>query len=110
MGFMVPGSTLRYGSSFWMVSLRPRASSKEPIDAEARPLPSDETTPPDTKMNLVFFDGPREDGRVIVHVLQRQARRARCTPDRSARREKSRVVAGLRLPTRKAILRISIRE
>src|SRR5262245_2771414 len=31
----------------------PRASSSAPIDAEASPLPSDESTPPVTKMNLV---------------------------------------------------------
>ena len=42
-----------YGSSFWIVTLRPRFSSSAPIDADASPLPSDETTPPVTKMNLV---------------------------------------------------------
>src|SRR5215468_52261 len=31
----------------------PRASSRAPIEAEARPLPSDESTPPVTKMYLV---------------------------------------------------------
>ena len=35
--------------------MRPRVSSRLPIDADARPLPSDETTPPVTKMNLVCF-------------------------------------------------------
>jgi hypothetical protein len=50
---VLPGSTFRYGSSFWIVILRPRVSSRLPIDAEARPLPSDETTPPVTKMNFV---------------------------------------------------------
>src|SRR3978361_756227 len=29
---------------------RPRASSRQPIDAAARPLPSEDTTPPVTKM------------------------------------------------------------
>src|SRR5581483_1365925 len=61
---MVPGSTLRYGSSFWMVSLSPRPSSRLPIDAEARPLPSDETTPPVTKMNLVCLE--LERGGVLI--------------------------------------------
>ena len=54
---MVPGSTFRYGSNFWIVILRPRASSSEPIDADASPLPSDETTPPETKMNFVRLGG-----------------------------------------------------
>src|SRR5262245_34053026 len=36
-----------------MVSFSPRVSSKLPMDAEARPLPSEETTPPVTKMNFV---------------------------------------------------------
>ena len=43
-----------YGSILTSVTLRPRASSSAPIDADARPLPSDETTPPVTKMNLVL--------------------------------------------------------
>src|ERR1700690_1255878 len=68
MGFMVPGSTFRYGSSCWIVILRPRVSSKLPIDAEARPLPSDETTPPVTKMNLVCF-AVGLAGAVIVGLL-----------------------------------------
>src|SRR5580765_155767 len=50
---MVPGSTLRYGSSFWIVTLRPRPSSRLAIDADARPFPNEETTPPVTKMNFV---------------------------------------------------------
>ena len=33
--------------------LRPRPSSNAPIEAAASPLPTDETTPPVTKMNLV---------------------------------------------------------
>ena len=37
--------------------LEPRASSSEPIDAAASPLPSDETTPPVTKMNFVRLVG-----------------------------------------------------
>jgi hypothetical protein len=35
------------------------------MEADASPLPSDETTPPETKMNfvvLVGLDGPREGG------------------------------------------------
>src|SRR5579864_1584242 len=51
---MVPGSTFRYGSNFWSVTFRPRLSSKHPMDAAAIPLPSDETTPPVTKMCLAI--------------------------------------------------------
>src|ERR1700722_3125157 len=47
---MVPGSTLRYGSNFIMLTLIPRASSRQPMEAAARPLPSEDTTPPVTKM------------------------------------------------------------
>src|SRR5271169_6032929 len=52
---MVPGSTLMYGSSFRKVTFRPRDSRSAPIDAAARPFPSDETTPPVTKMYFVVF-------------------------------------------------------
>src|SRR5262245_27755960 len=50
---MVPGSTLMYGSNFWRVTVYPWPSSKQPMDAAANPLPSEETTPPVTKMYLV---------------------------------------------------------
>src|SRR5690606_6922633 len=52
-GESVPGSTLMYGSNFWIVTRRPRSTSSRPIDAAAIPFPSDETTPPVTKMYLV---------------------------------------------------------
>src|SRR2546426_9748801 len=50
---MVPGSTLRYGSSFWRETVRWRAFRMFPIDAAVIPLPSEETTPPVTK---TYFD------------------------------------------------------
>src|SRR5580700_11320884 len=46
---MVPGSTLRYGSNFIRFTRRPRLSSRQPIEAAARPLPKLDTTPPVTK-------------------------------------------------------------
>src|SRR5258708_28092244 len=46
---MVPGSTLRYGSNFIRLTLSPRLSSRQPMDAAARPLPREDTTPPVTK-------------------------------------------------------------
>src|ERR1700722_9556443 len=54
---MVPGSTLRYGSNFWRVTLRPRLSSRQPMLAAAMPFPSEETTPPVTKMYLAILIG-----------------------------------------------------
>src|SRR5437899_1241161 len=39
-----------YGSIFCRVTRRPRASRSDPIEAAARPLPNDDTTPPVTKM------------------------------------------------------------
>src|SRR5580658_8119454 len=47
---MVPGSTLRYGSHFRSVTLRPRLSSRQPMEAAATPFPREETTPPVTKI------------------------------------------------------------
>src|SRR5580698_4381836 len=52
---MVPGSTFRYGSNFCRVTLRPRLSSKQPMLAAAIPFPSEETTPPVTKMYLAIL-------------------------------------------------------
>src|SRR3954470_1696581 len=42
-----------YGSSFMCVTAKPRASINAPIDAEVRPFPIEETTPPVTRTNLV---------------------------------------------------------
>jgi hypothetical protein len=55
---MVPGSTLMYGSSFRMQTEMPRALSSRPIDATVIPLPTDETTPPETKMYFVARAAP----------------------------------------------------
>src|ERR1700689_3804853 len=54
---MVPGSTFRYGSHFWRVTLRPRLSRRHPMEAAATPFPSEETTPPVTKM---YFGAERK--------------------------------------------------
>src|ERR1700750_462382 len=54
---MVPGSTLRYGSSFFSVTGSPRAVSSCPRLDAVRPLPSEETTPPVTKRCLVAVCG-----------------------------------------------------
>src|SRR5215207_5591558 len=52
-GFIVPGSTLRYGSNFCIETRKPRATSSLPRLAAVRPLPSQEATPPVTKRCLV---------------------------------------------------------
>src|SRR5229473_1141730 len=49
-GLIVPGSTLRYGSHFCRVTLKPRLSRRQPIEEAATPFPSEETTPPVTKI------------------------------------------------------------
>src|SRR5579864_5357162 len=53
---MVPGSTLRYGSSFWRETVRWRAFRMFPIDAAVIPLPREETTPPVTKTYFEIAD------------------------------------------------------
>src|SRR3989442_6227604 len=48
-----------YGSHFWIVTLRPRSTSRRPSDAAAMPLPRELTTPPVTKMYFVeLTDSP----------------------------------------------------
>ena len=54
VGDIVPGSTLIYGSSLMRVTLRPRDSKIAAREAEAIPLPREDTTPPVTKTNLVM--------------------------------------------------------
>jgi hypothetical protein len=41
-----------------ILTLNPRLSSRQPIEAEAKPFPSDESTPPVTKMNFVGITSP----------------------------------------------------
>src|SRR5512140_578782 len=53
-GLIVPGSTFRYGSNFWQVTVSPRLSSRQPMEAAAMPLPREETTPPVTNMYLAI--------------------------------------------------------
>src|SRR5260370_40704936 len=47
---MVPGSTFRDGSHFCRVTLKPRLSRRQPIEEAATPFPSEDTTPPVTKI------------------------------------------------------------
>src|SRR6476620_593452 len=52
-GFIVPGSTLRYGSSFCIVTRRPRDFSRLPRLEAVSPLPREEATHPVTQTGLV---------------------------------------------------------
>src|SRR5713101_4759195 len=47
---IVPGSTFRYGSHFCRVTLKPRLSRRQPMEEAATPFPSEDTTPPVTKI------------------------------------------------------------
>ena len=47
---MVPGSTFKYGSSFLNLTLYPLDCNKYASDAEERPFPKEETTPPVTNI------------------------------------------------------------
>src|SRR5690554_3364498 len=58
---MVPGSTLMYGSSLSMVTLRPRASRIAASEADAMPLPREDTTPPVTKIYRVMENLSKRD-------------------------------------------------
>src|SRR5674536_99495 len=88
---MVPGSTLMYGSNFWLATLRPRALSRRPTEAAVMPLPSPETTPPVTKICLAISlipswrlssptarDGGRDPPGARPPGDARRARRRRC--------------------------------
>src|SRR5713226_8701191 len=92
-----------YGSIFWSVTLKPRASRSAPIDAAASPLPRDDTTPPVTKMYLGgkspllsgfdpcaderFFLAPCRDLAVEPRVPQGVERRGDARPRRDAERD-----------------------
>src|SRR3954463_9475950 len=72
-GFIVPGSTLRYGSSFCIVTRRPRAVSSWPRLEAVSPLPSEEATPPVTKTCLVMRACDKSGSRGEWSVRRRSA-------------------------------------
>src|SRR6266496_5518631 len=61
-GFIVPGSTFRYGSSFCIVTRSPRAVSRLPRLLAVSPLPSEEATPPVTNTCLVCLTDCTKEG------------------------------------------------
>src|SRR5215813_12694586 len=89
-----------YGSIFCSVTRKPRASSSAPIEAAARPLPRDDTTPPVTKMyfgassssfqdplsDVLFFHGAAGQASVEPRVAQLR----QDTRDRRAARDTER--------------------
>src|SRR5918912_3494908 len=85
-GFIVPGSTLRYGSSFCIVTRRPRELRRRPRLDAVSPLPSEEATPPVTNTCLVTgacFTGFHPTREEPDHLL-RTLRRRRQDPPRHA--------------------------
>jgi len=58
-----------YGSSFIIVTRRPRASRMAASDAEAMPLPKEDTTPPVTKIRGVMTQHNSDAGKAIVYRL-----------------------------------------
>src|SRR4030081_1911149 len=68
---MVPGSTLRYGSHFCRVTLKPRLSRRQPIEEAATPFPSEETTPPVTKIyfGAILISPYRAPGLSALHRI-----------------------------------------
>src|SRR5215211_129505 len=77
-GLIVPGSTLMYGSNFWIVTDRPRATSRCPSEAAAMPFPSAETTPPVTKTKRVSgrLAGIQALGRRVYSAGRREPARS----------------------------------
>src|SRR3954453_84024 len=75
-GLMVPGSTLMYGSNFWIVTDSPRATRRRPRDAAAMPFPSAETTPPVMKMKRVSgrLSGIKSLGSRVYSKVRRTTR------------------------------------
>src|SRR5438477_3218237 len=58
-----------YGSIFCSVTRKPRASSSEPMEADANPLPSDDTTPPVTKMYFAATSSLLPGSQPVSHIL-----------------------------------------
>src|SRR3990170_6335554 len=100
---IVPGSTLMYGSSFIIVTRRPRASRMAASEAAAMPLPSEDTTPPVTKMSGVVEPGEvMAAGWLESGILPAGLRRRDCgdaDPEKTTPRD-----AGRRSAARRAAL------
>src|SRR5579884_4385854 len=71
---MVPGSTLMYGSSLRIETRTPRALSTWPREATVMPLPTEEMTPPVTKMYLVSLMRPPRESSGFQHHHRRFGR------------------------------------
>src|SRR6266516_5040220 len=74
-GFIVPGSTFRYGSSFCMLTRRPRSLSSRPRLEAVSPLPRLDATPPVTNRCLVetgrdAYDAAAKKAPVVVTMRE----------------------------------------
>src|SRR5256712_12320423 len=69
-----------YGSIFCSVTRKPRASRSDPIEAAARPLPNDDTTPPVTKMYFGATSASLRHQSPNLFDLRRTARDATVQP------------------------------
>ena len=103
-----PGTMSPYQHGEVYVTENPRATSSLPIDAEAMPLPSDDTTPPVTKMKrgpcsrsdldgISAFPPSLDVGALALaarlrklRATPRRSERARARSDRSERRGRNR--------------------
>src|SRR5262245_505516 len=101
---MVPASTLMYGSIFCKVTRKPRASSSAPIEAAARPLPSDDTTPPVTKMYFGANSSSSHDPLSDVRLFQLTAGERAVEPSVSELRQDTRDCGSARDPERDDIV------
>src|SRR6266700_3182029 len=77
-GFIVPGSTFRYGSSFCMVTRSPRSFSNRPRLDAVSPLPRLDATPPVTKTYLVEIDLDTSGGAAKMELPWSVRWRAAC--------------------------------
>src|SRR5918995_1130972 len=76
-GFIVPGSTLMYGSSFCSVTRSPRLLSSRPSEEAVSPLPRLDATPPVTKMCLATTTSASSDPSPGARELSQNSRSLR---------------------------------
>src|SRR5688572_24815621 len=109
---MVPGSTLMYGSIFWIETRKPRLSRRSPTHAEVSPLPRLETTPPVTKMCLAMLQPPadHELSVLVGRVDPVRVRHGRSHGDAVACLEDPELLEHLRLLERRRRKRGDLRE
>src|SRR3989338_8163414 len=68
VGRIVPASILMYMSHFTLVTLYPRDCNNLAMDAEVTPFPTDDITPPITKINLLFINEVVSSKKQVVRL------------------------------------------